>query len=166
MNPCGGNATVSSLRSTTARCCRPARGVAVPLATAKTVSPPVGAAQSSAEVATKSVKLLFAARHRRQGLCGKGLRRGCLPLEATMSGRLSKGRARQRPAPRPDPPAGRVDLWDLQGHPHLERHGGRTLHNLRARIAQRFLALGACVAPQPQARPSELCPGRLRRLRA
>jgi hypothetical protein len=65
MNPCGGNATVSSLRSTTARCCRPARGVAVPLATAKTVSPPVGAAQSSAEVATKSVKLLFAARHRR-----------------------------------------------------------------------------------------------------
>ena len=27
-------------------------------------------------------------------------------------------RARQRPAPRPDPPAHRVDLLDLQGHPH------------------------------------------------
>jgi hypothetical protein len=27
----------------------------------------------------------------------------------------------------------------------LERHGARTLHNLRARIASRLLALAACV---------------------
>lgn len=38
-------------------------------------------------------------------------------------------------------------------------HGARTLHNLRARIAQRFLALAACVALKPQARASEPRPG-------
>ena len=36
--------------------------------------------------------------------------------------------------------------WTAKDILTLERHGARTLHNLRARIAQRFLALAACVA--------------------
>jgi hypothetical protein len=37
-------------------------------------------------------------------------------------------------------------FWTCKDILTLERHGARTLHNLRARIAQRFLALAACVA--------------------
>jgi Transposase DDE domain len=37
-------------------------------------------------------------------------------------------------------------LWTCKDILTLERHGARTLHNLRVRIAQRFLALAACVA--------------------
>lgn len=37
-------------------------------------------------------------------------------------------------------------FWTCKDILALERHGARTLHNLRARIAQRFLALAACVA--------------------
>jgi len=37
-------------------------------------------------------------------------------------------------------------LWTCKDILTLERHGARTLHNLRARIAQRFLALAACIA--------------------
>jgi hypothetical protein len=37
-------------------------------------------------------------------------------------------------------------FWTCKDILTLERHGVRTLHNLRARIAQRFLALAACVA--------------------
>jgi hypothetical protein len=37
-------------------------------------------------------------------------------------------------------------FWTCKDILTLERHGARTLHNLRARIAQRFLALVACVA--------------------
>jgi DDE family transposase len=59
--------------------------------------------------------------------------------------------------PRKDEPAGAVHLapirqriesifWTCKDILTLERHGARTLHNLRARIAQRFLALAACVA--------------------
>jgi len=36
-------------------------------------------------------------------------------------------------------------FWTCKDILTLERHGARTLHNLRARIAQRFLALAACV---------------------
>lgn len=37
-------------------------------------------------------------------------------------------------------------FWTCKDILALERHGARTLHNLRVRIAQRFLALAACVA--------------------
>lgn len=37
-------------------------------------------------------------------------------------------------------------FWTCKDILTLERHGARTLHILRARIAQRFLALAACVA--------------------
>lgn len=37
-------------------------------------------------------------------------------------------------------------FWTCKDILALERHGARTLSNLRARIAQRFLALAACVA--------------------
>ena len=61
-----------------------------------------------------------------------------------------------RPA-RKDEPASGVHLapirqriesifWTCKDILTLERHGARTLHNLRARIAQRFLALAACIS--------------------
>jgi hypothetical protein len=61
-----------------------------------------------------------------------------------------------RPARR-DEPQGHLHLapirqriesifWTCKDILTLERHGARTFHNLRARIAQRFLALAACVA--------------------
>lgn len=37
-------------------------------------------------------------------------------------------------------------FWTCKDILTLERHGARTLHNLRVRVAQRFLALAACVA--------------------
>lgn len=37
-------------------------------------------------------------------------------------------------------------FWTFKDILTLERHGARTLHNLRVRIAQRFLALAACIA--------------------
>ncbi|HEX3324045.1 MAG TPA: hypothetical protein VHR65_02740, partial [Solirubrobacterales bacterium] len=37
-------------------------------------------------------------------------------------------------------------FWTCKDILTLESHGARTLHNLRVRIAQRFLALAACVA--------------------
>jgi hypothetical protein len=36
-------------------------------------------------------------------------------------------------------------FWTCKDLLTLERHGARTLHNLRARIANRLLALAACV---------------------
>ena len=36
-------------------------------------------------------------------------------------------------------------FWTTKDLLTLERHGARTLHNLRARILQRLLALTACV---------------------
>jgi transposase len=60
-----------------------------------------------------------------------------------------------RPARRNEPDTGlhlapirqRVEsiFWTCKDILTLERHGARTLHNLRVRIAQRFLALAACV---------------------
>ena len=61
-----------------------------------------------------------------------------------------------RPARR-DEPEGHLHLapirqriesifWTCKDILTLERHGARTLHNLRVRIAQRFLALAACIA--------------------
>ena len=37
-------------------------------------------------------------------------------------------------------------FWTCKDILALERHGARTLHNLRVRVAQRFLALAACIA--------------------
>lgn len=37
-------------------------------------------------------------------------------------------------------------FWTCKDILTLERHGARTLHNLRVRVAQRFLALAACIA--------------------
>jgi hypothetical protein len=37
-------------------------------------------------------------------------------------------------------------FWTCKDILTLERHGARTLHNLRAHIAQRFLALAACIS--------------------
>jgi len=46
-------------------------------------------------------------------------------------------------------------FWTFKDILTLERHGARTLENLRARIAQRFLALAAGVALNHQlGRPS------------
>jgi Transposase DDE domain len=61
-----------------------------------------------------------------------------------------------RPARKDEPPGvihlasirQRVEsiFWTCKDILTLERHGARTLHNLRVRIAQRFLALAACIA--------------------
>jgi hypothetical protein len=61
-----------------------------------------------------------------------------------------------RPARRDEPQVGfrlsairqRIEsiFWTCKDILTLERHGARTLDNLRARIAQRFLALAACIA--------------------
>jgi hypothetical protein len=37
-------------------------------------------------------------------------------------------------------------FWTCKDILTLERHGARALHNLRVRIAQRFLALAAAIA--------------------
>ena len=37
-------------------------------------------------------------------------------------------------------------FWTCKDILTLERHGARTLHNLRVRVAQRLLALAACIA--------------------
>ncbi|MCW2978463.1 MAG: hypothetical protein JWO14_190 [Solirubrobacterales bacterium] len=61
-----------------------------------------------------------------------------------------------RPARRDEPATGvhltpirqRIEsiFWTCKDILTLERHGARTLRNLRARVAQRFLALVACVS--------------------
>jgi hypothetical protein len=61
-----------------------------------------------------------------------------------------------RPARRDEPPSGvhlapirqRIEsiFWTCKDILTLERHGARTLHNPRVRIAQRMLALAACIA--------------------
>jgi hypothetical protein len=61
-----------------------------------------------------------------------------------------------RPARKNEPDAGlhlapirqRIEsiFWTCKDILTLERHGARTLSNLRVRIAQRFLALAACIA--------------------
>jgi hypothetical protein len=61
-----------------------------------------------------------------------------------------------RPARRDEPATGvhlapirqRIEsiFWTCKDILTLERHGARTLRNLRARVAQRFLALAACVS--------------------
>lgn len=81
-----------------------------------------------------------------KGYAGRGFAEALAELEATIL----------RPA-RKDEPDSSVHLapirqrvesifWTCKDILTLERHGARTLHNLRARIAQRFLALAACVA--------------------
>jgi hypothetical protein len=52
------------------------------------------------------------------------------------------------PAPHLAPIRQRIEsiFWTAKDLLTLERHGARTLHGLRARIAQRLLALAACVA--------------------
>lgn len=81
-----------------------------------------------------------------KGYAGREFARAAGELEATIV----------RPA-RKDEPDGPVHLapirqriesifWTCKDILTLERHGARTLHNLRARIAQRFLALAACIA--------------------
>lgn len=45
-------------------------------------------------------------------------------------------------------------FWTYKDILTLERHGARTLHNLRARIAQRFLALAACISNHKLGWPS------------
>jgi hypothetical protein len=81
-----------------------------------------------------------------KGYAGREFAEAVTRLEATII----------RPA-RKDEPAGPVHLapirqriesifWTCKDILTLERHGARTLHNLRARIAQRLLALAACVS--------------------
>jgi hypothetical protein len=81
-----------------------------------------------------------------KGYAGKDFAEAVSDLKATIV----------RPA-RKDEPANAIHLapirqrvesifWTCKDILTLERHGARTLHNLRARIAQRFLALAACIA--------------------
>lgn len=81
-----------------------------------------------------------------KGYAGRAFAQAAGELEATIL----------RPA-RKDEPANGLHLapirqriesifWTCKDILTLERHGARTLHNLRARIAQRFLALAACVS--------------------
>lgn len=81
-----------------------------------------------------------------KGYAGKGFAEAVRNLEATIV----------RPA-RKDEPDSTLHLapirqriesifWTCKDILTLERHGARTLRNLRARIAQRFLALAACIA--------------------
>jgi hypothetical protein len=81
-----------------------------------------------------------------KGYAGKDFAEAVSELEATIV----------RPARKDEPVNGlhlapirqRIEsiFWTCKDILTLERHGARTLHNLRARIAQRFLALAACVA--------------------
>jgi len=81
-----------------------------------------------------------------KGYAGKDFAEAVSTLEATIV----------RPARKNEPDNGihlapirqRIEsiFWTCKDILTLERHGARTLHNLRARIAQRFLALAACVA--------------------
>ncbi len=70
-----------------------------------------------------------------------------------------------RPARKDEPDSGihlapirqRIEsiFWTCKDILTLERHGARTLANLRVRIAQRFLALAACITLNYQlGRPS------------
>jgi hypothetical protein len=81
-----------------------------------------------------------------KGYAGRGFAAAVEELEARIL----------RPA-RKDEPANGLHLapirqriesifWTCKDILTLERHGARTLHNLRARVAQRFLALAACVS--------------------
>jgi Transposase DDE domain len=81
-----------------------------------------------------------------KGYAGRAFAAAVADLDATIV----------RPA-RKDEPKGAIHLapirqrvesifWTCKDILTLERHGARTLHNLRARIAQRFLALAACIA--------------------
>jgi len=81
-----------------------------------------------------------------KGYAGKGFAEAVGELEATIV----------RPA-RKDEPANGLHLapirrriesifWTCKDILTLGRHGARTLHNLRVRIAQRFLALAAGIA--------------------
>ena len=81
-----------------------------------------------------------------KGYAGRQFALDAAELEATIV----------RPARRDEPPVGfrlsairqRIEsiFWTCKDILTLERHGARTLDNLRARIAQRFLALAACIA--------------------
>jgi hypothetical protein len=81
-----------------------------------------------------------------KGYAGKDFAEAVSGLEATIV----------RPARKDEPDSGihlapmrqRIEsiFWTCKDILTLERHGARTLHNLRARIAQRFLALAACIA--------------------
>jgi hypothetical protein len=81
-----------------------------------------------------------------KGYAGRDFAEGVEELDATIV----------RPARKDEPANGlhlapirqRVEsiFWTCKDILTLERHGARTLHNLRARIAQRFLALAACVS--------------------
>lgn len=81
-----------------------------------------------------------------KGYAGRDFAQAISELEATI----------RRPARKDEPDSPlhlapirqRVEsiFWTCKDILTLERHGARTLHNLRARIAQRFLALAACVA--------------------
>lgn len=81
-----------------------------------------------------------------KGYAGREFAKAVLGLQATIV----------RPARKDEPDSGlhlapirqRIEsiFWTCKDILTLERHGARTLHNLRVRIAQRFLALAACVA--------------------
>lgn len=81
-----------------------------------------------------------------KGYAGRDFARAVSGLEATIL----------RPARKDEPDSPlhlapirqRVEsiFWTCKDILTLERHGARTLHNLRARIAQRFLALAACIS--------------------
>ena len=81
-----------------------------------------------------------------KGYAGRQFALDAAELEATIV----------RPARKDEPPTGirlsqirqRIEsiFWTCKDVLTLERHGARILPNLRARIAQRFLALAACIA--------------------
>lgn len=81
-----------------------------------------------------------------KGYAGRAFAKAVRDLDATIL----------RPARKDEPDNGlhlapirqRVEsiFWTCKDILTLERHGARTLHNLRARIAQRLLALAACIA--------------------
>ncbi len=102
----------------------------------------------------RTVALEMLARARRQGgetilgdkgYAGRAFAAAVTELDATIV----------RPARRDEPDNGihlapirqRIEsiFWTLKGTLSLERHGARTLHNLRARIAQRLLTLTAAI---------------------
>ena len=95
---------------------------------------------------------------------GRGLRQG---LRRARVRPLGRGDGRSGPAPSPPrrargraapvvhPPADRVGFWTCKDVLTLERHGARTLANLRVRVATRLLCLAACISLNHQlGRPS------------
>jgi hypothetical protein len=81
-----------------------------------------------------------------KGYAGRDFAEAVADLKATIVRPARKDEAANGPHLAPIRQRIESIFWTCKDILTLERHGARTLHNLRVRIAQRFLALAACVS--------------------